>query len=82
MSHGLPGSGGHHAGPGHPGVLHRGDEGGQLPLDFLVDASDSIAWQEADGNTPNYINLVRLADFFDVSMDYLAGRTDKREVNR
>ena len=37
---------------------------------------------EADGNTPNYINLVRLADFFDVSMDYLAGRTDKREVNR
>ena len=37
---------------------------------------------EADGNTPNYINLVRLADFFDVSMDSLAGRTDKREVNR
>ena len=37
---------------------------------------------EADGNTPNYINLVRRADFFDVSMDYLAGRTDKREVNR
>ena len=37
---------------------------------------------EADGNTPNYINLVRFADFFDVSMDYLAGRTDKREVNR
>lgn len=37
---------------------------------------------ESSGNTPNYANLVRLADFFDVSMDYLAGRTDKREVNR
>ena len=37
---------------------------------------------EADGNTPNYVNLIKLADIFDVSIDYLAGRTDKREVNR
>lgn len=37
---------------------------------------------EKDGSTPNYANFLRLADFFDVSMDYLAGRTDKREVNR
>lgn len=37
---------------------------------------------EADGNTPNFSNLVQIADFFGVSMDYLAGRTDKREVNR
>ena len=33
---------------------------------------------EADGNTPNYINLVRLADFFDVSMDYLGLRSMSR----
>ena len=26
--------------------------------------------------------LVRLADLFDVSLDYLAGRTDQRVVNR
>ena len=37
---------------------------------------------EADGNTPNFSNLVLIADFFAVSMDYLAGRTDIREVNR
>lgn len=37
---------------------------------------------EADGNTPNFKNLIQIADLFNVSMDYLAGRTDKREVNR
>ena len=37
---------------------------------------------EADGNTPHFSTLVQIADFFDVSMDYLAGRTDVREVNR
>lgn len=37
---------------------------------------------EADGNTPNYVNLIKIADIFDVSLDYLTGRTDQREVNR
>lgn len=37
---------------------------------------------EADGNTPNYVNLIKLADIFGVSLDYLTGRTDKREINR
>lgn len=36
---------------------------------------------EAD-NTPNFSNLMQIAEFFNVSMDYLAGRTDVREVNR
>ena len=31
---------------------------------------------------PEMKSLVALAEYFDVSMDYLAGRTDKREVNR
>ena len=30
---------------------------------------------------PEMKGLVALADYFGVSMDYLAGRTDKREVN-
>lgn len=26
--------------------------------------------------------LIRLADYFDVSVDYLLGRTDRKEMNR
>ena len=37
---------------------------------------------ESDGNTPNFANLVQIADLFEVSMDYLAGRTDMRQVCR
>ncbi len=36
---------------------------------------------EADGNTPNFANLVQIADLFGVSMDYLAGRTHRREMD-
>ena len=36
---------------------------------------------EAEGNTPNFMNFVAIADLFGVSLDYLAGRTDVREVN-
>ena len=36
---------------------------------------------EADGNTPNFVNLVQIADLFGVSIDYLVGRTDNREIN-
>ena len=31
---------------------------------------------------PEMKSLVALAEYFDVSMDYLAGRTDKKEVNK
>ncbi len=37
---------------------------------------------EADGNTPNYVNLIKIADIFDVSLDYLTGRTNRQEINR
>jgi len=30
---------------------------------------------------PSLDNLLILADYFDVSLDYLTGRTDKKEVN-
>ena len=35
---------------------------------------------EADGNLPNFSNFVAIADLFEVSLDYLAGRTAVREV--
>lgn len=31
---------------------------------------------------PHAITMVDLADFFNVSLDYLMGRTDCREINR
>lgn len=34
------------------------------------------------GNKPSYDALIALADYFDVSIDYLVGRTDKPEINK
>lgn len=47
----------------------------------------SIAWRnyqrlEKDGNAPSFLTFVKAAEFFGVSLDYLAGRTDAQEVNR
>lgn len=42
----------------------------------------SIYSYEKGRACPEMKGLVALADYFDVSMDYLAGRTDKRETNR
>ena len=33
-------------------------------------------------NEPTANYLIQLADYFDVSLDYLVGRTDNPEVNR
>lgn len=34
------------------------------------------------GRAISYISFARIADYLDVSVDYLLGRTDKPEVNR
>lgn len=33
---------------------------------------------ELGSNLPNFINLIALADHFEVTLDYLTGRTDER----
>lgn len=33
-------------------------------------------------NNPSYETLLKLADYFDVSIDYLVGRTDNPEINK
>ena len=52
-----------------------------------VAAAIGISWRnyqklEAQTSLPNYHNLLALADFFQVSVDYLMGRTEKRDINR
>lgn len=37
---------------------------------------------EYGSREPAFNKLLALADFFDVSIDYLVGRTDRPEVNR
>ena len=37
---------------------------------------------EMDGCKTHYDTLILIADYYDVSVDWLMGRTDKREVNR
>ena len=37
---------------------------------------------ENENAKPHYDSLLRLADFYGVSVDYLMGRTERREVNR
>ncbi len=36
---------------------------------------------EMDGRKTHYDTLIKMADFCEVSVDWLMGRTDKREVN-
>ena len=38
--------------------------------------------QLANGSNITAVNLAQIADYLDCSVDYLLGRTDKREVNR
>ena len=35
-----------------------------------------------DGKLPSIEKVHKIADYFDVSIDYLLGRTDKSDVNR
>lgn len=37
---------------------------------------------ESDGAKAHYDTLMKIADYYDVSVDWLMGRTDKREINR
>lgn len=39
----------------------------------------SVLNYEAGKNRPDYDGLMVLADYFNVSLDYLVGRTDRRE---
>lgn len=37
---------------------------------------------ESDGGKTHFDTLIGIADYYKVSLDWLTGRTDRREVNR
>ena len=41
-----------------------------------------ISHYEISDHEPNFVALIKIADYFDVSVDYLLGRTDNPKVNR
>ena len=55
----------------------------QKQLAQAIGASESgIQNYELGTRKPTYDMLIALADYFDVSLDYLVGRTDKPEMNK
>lgn len=50
--------------------------------DILNVTERCVRAYEGGDRHPDFKGLLFLADYFNVSLDYLVGRTDKREVNR
>ena len=50
--------------------------------DYLKLGERSIRYYESGERRPDFEGLLALAQYFEVSLDYLVGRTDKREINR
>ena len=53
----------------------------QLAEHFLVSARSVSRWENGI-NMPELSPLVELADFYNVSVDYILGRTENPKVNR
>lgn len=53
----------------------------KLAIDLNMD-QNSISRYENGEREADYATLVRFADYFDVSVDYLLERTDNPKVNR
>jgi len=48
---------------------------------ILSIGESTISFYESDKREPDYETLQKIADFFNVSVDYLLGRTDKRNTD-
>ena len=53
----------------------------KLALDLHMN-QNSISRYENGEREADYDTLIRFADYFGVSLDYLLGRTDRPEMNR
>ena len=53
----------------------------KLAMDLSIN-QNSISRYETGAREADYETLIKLADYFDVSIDYLLERTDKPETNK
>ncbi len=53
----------------------------KLALDLNMN-QNSISRYETGEREADYTTLIKIADYFGVSVDYLLGRTDNPEINR
>ena len=53
----------------------------KMALDLNM-SQNTISRYENGEREPGLAELIRIADYFHVSVDYLLGRTDKREMNQ
>lgn len=53
----------------------------KLAMDLSL-SQNSISRYETGEREAGYALLIKFADYFDVSVDYLLERTDKPEINR
>lgn len=53
----------------------------KMALDLNM-SQNTISRYENGEREPGIAELIRIADYFQVSVDYLLGRTDKREMNQ
>ena len=53
----------------------------RLAMELNVSQNTNCRYETGEQEA-GYAMLIRIADYFDVSVDYLLGRTDNREVNR
>ncbi len=55
----------------------------QLKLALELNTSqNTISRYETGDREPGITELIKIADYFNVSIDYLVGRTDKPEINK
>ncbi len=59
----------------------RGISQVRLAMELSV-SQHTISRYETGERETNYAMLIRIADFFDVSVDYLLERTDNPQINR
>lgn len=50
--------------------------------DILGIKNQSVSLLEKGKNVPSFDTLIALADYFDVSIDYLVGRSDRPEIHK